>query len=88
MKFFPVGIHKTKHPKMKNHRGRTWDTGKCILPDGIETDGWLDTTWGEYFYFIHENQWYKGSIVDYDKTGSGWSLIFDLRPKITIDKII
>jgi len=53
-----VNIVKCKRPKFSNHRGRTWDSGKIQINEVI-FNPWLDTTWGEYLYFIYENQWYK-----------------------------
>lgn len=57
-----VQIIKCHKPKMTDHRGRTWDTMPIILPDGTKTDGYLDTTWGYYIYFVIDNQWYKVSL--------------------------
>jgi len=36
---------------MSDKNGRTWDQCKVILTDGREITGYLDTTWGHYFYF-------------------------------------
>jgi len=54
----PVNIPKCKKPKMSDHRGRTWDVGKIII-DGVKTEVLLDTTWGEYLYFVYNNAWHK-----------------------------
>lgn len=53
-----LNVSKCKKPKMSDHRGRTWDTGKLIINEK-ETKVWLDTTWGEYIYFQIESNWYK-----------------------------
>lgn len=74
----PRGILRVKKPKMKCHRGRTWDSGDVILPSGDTTPGYLDTTWGERFYFSLDGQWYAGRISDFCK---GHDLVFDLRTK-------
>jgi hypothetical protein len=59
-------INKTKKPKM-THPKATWDYVKVILPDGKETKGHLDTTWGEYVYWQMPNgQWYKTKIFFLD----------------------
>ena len=55
---FPVGIRKCKRPKMADHRGRTWDVCTVILPDGLEINGYYDTTWGERFYFQYAGSWW------------------------------
>ena len=55
------------------------------MPDGLVREAWLDTTWGEYFYFRvvekdeygHDfHQWYSGRIYDYAVPNS---CRFDLR---------
>lgn len=53
---------KCKRPKMKDHRGRTWDHSEKFIVNNQEMSGFLDTTWGEYIYFTIENQWYKVSL--------------------------
>jgi len=54
----PVNIAKCKKPSMSDHRGRTWDHG-YIWIDGEKIKAWLDTTWGDYIYFIYKEAWYK-----------------------------
>ena len=78
---FPPGIRKTARPKMSNYRGRTWDSCYVVLIDGAETEGWLDTTWGERFYFTHENQWWFGPIAGFQDMGRSACGVphFDLR---------
>jgi len=46
---------KCKPPKFK--RG-TWDFIRKIIR-GKEVQFWLDFTWGWYFYFKYQEQWYK-----------------------------
>gem|GEM_PF-5563298 len=66
---------------MRNHRGRTWDTCRVILPDGREIKGHLDTTWSSYFYFEVDGVWRNAEIFQFEKDGSRFDLIFDLtRP--------
>lgn len=60
---------------MTNHRGRTWDSVRCILPDGAETKAYLDTTWGRYAYFVMNGHWRKVSLDAMH--GREW--LFDLR---------
>lgn len=68
-----IKILKTKciRPKMNEHSGRTWDQGIIII-DGEEKTVYLDTTWGFYFYFVENGQWYKIKMLscafepDYD----------------------
>lgn len=62
---FPKNIYKTQKPRMSNHRGRTWDCFNLVLPDGTKTDAHLDTTWGDFFYFVHEGQWFKGRLATF-----------------------
>lgn len=64
---FPKGIHKTRKPKMTDHRGRTWDYCRVVLPDGKMIDGYFDTSWGTRFYFEHEGVWRSGDIHAWDK---------------------
>lgn len=54
--------YKTKKPKMSSHRGRTWDC-VVITIDGDIVDFHLDTTWGQYVYFVWEGDWYKMRMV-------------------------
>jgi hypothetical protein len=52
---------------MTNVNGRTWDICRVHLPNGSDIKGFMDTTWGEYFYFtLDDNQWYKGSISKFE----------------------
>lgn len=55
---------KTKRPKFSSHRGRTWDYEIKVI-NGIEIEFWLDTTWGFYFYFQWEDQWYKVLMLNF-----------------------
>ena len=55
----PVNLIKCKRPNMESdHRGRTWDHGYIYI-DGEKLEAWLDTTWGEYIYFVLGNTWRK-----------------------------
>jgi hypothetical protein len=36
---------------MTGHRGATWDRCTVIDVFGVEISGYLDTSWGLYFYF-------------------------------------
>lgn len=53
-----IDLAKCKKPKMTDHRGRTWDHG-YIWIDGEKIKVWLDTTWGDYLYFIYKDEWRK-----------------------------
>lgn len=75
------GTTKCKRPKMRSHRGRTWDWCPVILHSGTKIDGYYDTSWGEYFYFTLNNQWYKGKIATFDTGGSNGHINVDLRTK-------
>ena len=77
---YPKGCTKTAKPKMANHRGRTWDSWKLLLPNGRETYGHLDTSWGENFYWQdpRHGHWMKAKIDDF-KIENGGSPFFDLR---------
>lgn len=83
---FPKGIHKTRKPKMKEHRGRTWDSCKVILPNKLEIEGYLDTTWGTRFYFPYENNWYVGGLFEWDNSGGRGSVCCDLtqQPRVSL----
>ncbi len=81
------GISLTEKPRMTMHRGRTWDQAKGILPaigenPKIEVTCYLDTTWGEYFYFCYNDLWYKGKIYEFDQNRGDW-MIFDLGNRKT-----
>ena len=73
------GVFKCKRPSFKNINGRTWDYCDVILKDGTKVQGHLDTTWGSYFYFMYENQYYKGYFHDFKYIGSSYVNTFDLR---------
>lgn len=75
---FPKGIFNTNPPKMKNARGRTWDTLTVILPDGIKVPGYFDSTWGNNFYFMFEGKWYRGGW-EFDTNKDKWVPTPDLR---------
>ena len=78
----PKGILKCVRPKMKTHRGRTWDTVDIILLDGSTIQGFMDYTWGWYFYFKIEDQWYKGKNSEFSESGMVGMVTYDLRKKI------
>lgn len=77
---YPKGCTKTARPLMTNHRGRTWDSWRLMLPDGRKTFGHLDTSWGENFYWLDQRHgyWMKAKIDDF-KIENGGSPFFDLR---------
>lgn len=77
---YPKGCQKTAKPKMAAHRGRTWDSWKLLLPDGRETFGYLDTSWGDNFFWMdpRHGYWMKAKIDDF-KIENGGSPFFDLR---------
>ena len=71
---FP-GSTKCARPKMLDHGGATWDRHKIIDAKCGEHTGYLDTSWGQYFYFPHDGQWRKARI-DRFMTGSDNTVIF------------
>lgn len=77
---YPKGCTKTARPKMTNHRGRTWDSWKLLMPDGRESFGFLDTSWGENFYWMDTRGgcWMKAKI-DAFKIDNQHAPFFDLR---------
>ena len=48
---------------MSDRKGATWDRCKIILEDASEIVGYLDTSWGQYFYFQHGGSWRKAKIM-------------------------
>ena len=64
-------VRSCRKPSMRNHRGRTWDEGRVKI-DGVATAVWLDTSWGEFFYWLGPNGWLKlrmqGSTYDVNPT--------------------
>ena len=56
----------TSRPKFNYHFGRTWQWGTVFI-DGKDYRYTYDNTWGSYWYFEYNNQWYKVHI--WDKTG-------------------
>ena len=54
-KGYKFNAQKCKPPKFK--RG-TWDFVRKIIR-GKEVKFWLDFTWGWYFYFKYQEQWYR-----------------------------
>jgi hypothetical protein len=80
---YPVGVFKSRRPRMTNHAGRTWDSFYLILPDGSRhpQGAYLDTTWGSYFYFQDElGQWWSGRLYDFN---DGGTVTVDLRKRLT-----
>lgn len=73
-----VKVIKCHKPKMSDHRGRTWDSISVILPNGQQINGYLDTTWGHYVYFVMDNHWRKVSL---DHFGSEYKI--DLRGRVS-----
>lgn len=63
-KMFPGSVA-CKPPKFSEHRGRTWDKCDVIATDGSRHDGWLDTSWGMYFYFRADGAWRKAKCDDW-----------------------
>jgi len=76
-----LGVLKTKRPKFRNHRGRTWDNCYVILPDGEKIEGHLDTTWGIYAYFEKDGQWFKFCMHHYTDIapGNDYTCFFDIN---------
>lgn len=64
-------------PKMRDKNGRTWDQCDVILSDGTKIVGYLDTSWGHYFYFQLEGAWRKGKMDTFDKPTQGFINIFE-----------
>lgn len=61
MNLFP-GSSKCGRPKMSDHRGATWDSCRVIDINGADHNGYLDTSWGQYFYFMEATLWRKARI--------------------------
>lgn len=66
MKLYPKGIIRVNQPKMTNVRGRTWDKLSVTLLDGTKVHGWMDFTWGRYFYFQLDGIWLRGSNLTWE----------------------
>ena len=77
--FYGTGAGKCKRPSFKDINGRTWDYCDIILPNGETIQGHLDTTWGEYAYFMYDNQYRKIRMNDYEIMTEGYTNVFDLR---------
>lgn len=80
---FPKGVHRTKRPKFRsnmaaNTGGRFWEACPVILPDGTTIEGYYEKVRGTYFYFQHQEQWYKAPL-DYDTGGNRFTITPDLR---------
>ena len=63
MNLYPGSVA-CNRPKMSEHRGRTWDYCTVIAIDDSKVDGYLDTSWGQWFYFkpFGETQWRKARV--------------------------
>jgi hypothetical protein len=62
---FPGSV-KCKKPRFSNRSGKTWDACEVIDVNGKMYEGWLDTSWGHYFYFRdHKHEWRKAKIIDF-----------------------
>lgn len=72
-KLYPGSI-KCQKPKMSSSKA-TWDSCIVVGVDGKEIEGYLDTTWGHYFYFNTEDGWRKAKI-DQFMSGSENKAIF------------
>jgi len=67
---------KCKKPTMRDYGGRTWDSFMTIiLLDGSETQGFLDTTWGNYVYYHNGEHWYKVNLQAHHRRND----IIDIR---------
>ena len=75
-----LNLRTCKQPSMSDHRGRTWDHGWLII-DGIRTEAWLDTTWGEYIYFVYKEKWYK--VKMFSETPWDKETSYDIDPFAT-----
>lgn len=79
-KLYPRSV-KCKRPKFRdNVGGRTWDLCVVIDGNGSKCDGWLDTTWGQYFYFVQyvtptQYEWRKAKLSLFDAKEN----VFDFR---------
>ena len=75
---YPYSV-KCKRPRFGKGNGKgTWDYCKVIDINGKEIEGFLDTSYGQYFYFNPANMWNgwrKTSFDHFDDT----ELIFDFR---------
>ncbi len=48
---------KCNRPKMSG-KGATWDSFEHYINDNL-VNFYLDTSWGRFYYFIHNESWYK-----------------------------
>lgn len=65
MKTLFPGSVACKSPKFSEHGGRTWDQCRVVAKDASEHTGYLDTSWGQYFYFRAGGCWRKAKCVDF-----------------------
>lgn len=64
-------------PRFRNGTSHTWDPGvRVTLPDGSQTNGWVESTWGAWVYFKMDGRWCKASVLDLE---DNWRI--DLRPE-------
>jgi hypothetical protein len=63
-KLFPGSVA-CRRPRLSEHRGRMWDECDVIATDGSRHRGFLDTTWGTWFYFQVAGAWRKAKCDDW-----------------------
>lgn len=61
-KLFPGSISIKIPPTFSNRNGKTWDRIGVFDTTGNEHIGFLDTSWGLYFYFKYNNKWRKALV--------------------------
>ena len=80
-----LNLRTCKQPAMTCHRGRTWDHG-WIKINGTKVEAWLDTTWGEYIYFVIKEKWYK--VKMFSETPWDKETSYDIDPFATNPAVI
>lgn len=60
-----------RRPRFAFHRGRTWQWGNSLKINGKLCNYTYDNSWGSYWYFEYNRQWYKVHMWDKRKKGYG-----------------
>lgn len=80
---FPGSV-KCKRPRMTDRSGRTWDQCAVVDAAGVKLTGYLDTSWGHYFYFMDGEQWRKARV---DKFMTGFDNTADFSAHVKAKSI-
>lgn len=83
---FDIRAYQCPAPKRTPHAGRTWDRTTVYLRDesgdAQALDAHWDKSWGTYWYFEFEGQWYRVSFIAdrHHPTLAhrhGWDILYD-----------